>query len=219
MKKCSFCAEFNSDKNYNLFHDLVGARFSLTNRVIQETNQWIIIPSLGSFWPGYVLILPKKHFFSVGAMPEQYYDYLQRLLRCVKGKIQRIYSSKVIAFEHGAVSSSIAGGACSDHAHIHLLPYSGNILSSLPATEYQVNEIYSFNSLKVAVKNGSPYLFYQSSSNRMFIIRSNEIPSQIIRKIIAKQSGIPDKWDWKNNLFHENIISTINDLHGISIEA
>ncbi|MCB2182986.1 MAG: HIT domain-containing protein [Desulfobulbaceae bacterium] len=218
IKKCSFCAEFTSDKFYNLFYELVGANKSLQSRILFKNNDFVVIPTLGSLCPGYLLILPKKHFVSVGSMPNEYYQSLCKLLGNVKEIIQEKYFSNVIAFEHGAVSANYLGGACCDHAHIHVVPYNGNLLSSFQIRKFQIDEIFTFSSLSESVKNDKPYLFYQSQSNRMYMITADRIPSQMIRKIIAEKNGIPDKWDWRENLFEANIIKTISDFSDVFID-
>jgi len=56
---------------------------------------------------------------------------------------------------------------------------------------------------------GSSY-YYINYNRREHIAVAPYPKSQVIRKKIADVMGIPDKYDWKNHEFKNNVAKTIN---------
>lgn len=60
MKTCCLCSISVAD----------APRQSWDNPVFESRN-FVVVPSLGSLVEGWMLLLPKKHLLSMGALPEE----------------------------------------------------------------------------------------------------------------------------------------------------
>ena len=67
---CPFCQE---DKNRNA--NVIGK-----NRIIAETDNFIIFPTVGGFVENYQLIAPKKHINFFGQFTENEWNELKRII-------------------------------------------------------------------------------------------------------------------------------------------
>ncbi|ETR72129.1 MAG: hypothetical protein OMM_07698 [Candidatus Magnetoglobus multicellularis str. Araruama] len=76
---CNFCAEIEERSEHNLFHLLIGKEICHTY-ILKETENFIVMPSIGSFVPGYLTIVPRCHVLSFGHLPVKYDLELQTLL-------------------------------------------------------------------------------------------------------------------------------------------
>lgn len=218
MGKCSFCSEIADENENNLFKELLEPYLKVRNRFIYESDSWIVMPSLGALVPGYLLIVSKKHYESIGKTPERYYVELDCLLQTLGEILYDQYKSNAIAFEHGAVSAFNRGGCCVDHAHLHVLPFNENLIEYIDKKFFSLKKIDSFDLLGKQVALGKPYLFYQRMGEEKVLIEGEFIPSQFFRKIIANRLGLQDKWDWKKEIFIDNIRDTLHRIKRKNIE-
>ena len=90
MSQCNFCC-IDKSKIYNT--------------LIEETNNFIVIPSLGSLVDGYILIVAKKHFYNMFELDNnlllEYYGLIDKYRNIFKN----IYKKFPIVFEHGSTDT------------------------------------------------------------------------------------------------------------------
>ena len=106
MINCQFC---KIDKS--LFY----------NTILEETNNFVIIPCLGSLVPGYILILPKKHTYCMTNFNEDIIKEYNSILEKYREKFKKIYGKYPIIFEHGTKDPSGVCTSCVIHAHTHIV--------------------------------------------------------------------------------------------------
>jgi len=172
------------------------------NKIIRETENFFIIPTLGQFVEGYLLIIPKKHYTCFGALPDELlkeYHFLKKEIEKIYGKIYQ----KPIYFEHGP-ANNIRGGCCVDHAHMHIVPKNIDIIPELKKY-FDVKKIKQIKELRNKYKKQRPYLFFENIKGDMFACNANPVPSQYIRQIIASKLDLYDKWDWRQYPFLDKI--------------
>ena len=105
MNKCKFC-NLDYTKKYNT--------------IIEETNNFIITPSLGALVDGYILIISKKHYNNMAELnKEEKKEYL-KLINKYRGIFIKIYNKYPIIFEHGDIKNKI-NNSCIVHAHTHIV--------------------------------------------------------------------------------------------------
>src|SRR3954463_3923790 len=111
MPSCTLCAELNSEASREVW-----------NRPLLETDNFAVIPSLGALIEGWVLLVPKLHCVSLGALPDTLRDEADSLERVMRMTLRAQYHHPIVSFEHGP-SASLHGTGCGvDHAHLHLVP-------------------------------------------------------------------------------------------------
>lgn len=215
---CPFCNEFNGRKELSYFENVYGKRFGVFDRCLFKTELFVCVPTIGSFVPGYVLVIPKKHFLSFLGMPDSYLQECQTIIDRLAAHYQLCYQSQFILFEHGTADNSNPGGMSVVHAHIHLLPCNIDIIEN--CHEFQFS---SFSCLVDVIKfyraNGDnrPYLLLRDSNKVYYLSFSSDIPSQFFRKRVCDVIGKPRMGDWKMYPFIENLKTTISNAQQYKI--
>jgi len=213
IKKCTLCAELSGKKENNLCYFVMGKLF---NRIIKETKNFVIIPTIGQIVEGYLLIVPKQHYLCIGALPPNHFEELEKIIDNCKKALLSVYNKKTIMFEHGAVGISFKerAGCCTDHAHLHVVPAEVDLLDEI-RKNYIPQKITSLKELKEKYLKKVPYLFYQNNQEDMYVFNAPIVMSQYFRQILAKKLNKMDKWDWRLYYGKEKMINTIKKLKGV----
>jgi ATP adenylyltransferase len=95
----------------------------LYNRKLLETDQFVVLPSVGPLVPGHVMVVSKTHSYSLssmGADAVSEYDALAARLRTAPF----LRNGVPLEAEHGSTADDKAG-ACVIHTHVHWVPGMG----------------------------------------------------------------------------------------------
>lgn len=181
----------------------------IENTIIEETEYFYILPTLGSLVDGYILIVTKRHINSMSELNENELIEYKNIIEKYQNLFKKIYNKTPIVFEHGTPNQNSEMKANSvTHAHTHIV----NINFS---NEKEILEKYNFkeiNDFKEINKNMN-YIKY-ISNNKIYITYNFPSVSQLMRILIAEELNYKDKFDWKKERFDENIISTIERIKG-----
>lgn len=212
MNSCSFCLEFSLNNSGNLYSEISKQNSPYKSRVLFETNHWVVVPTLGCMVPGYLLIVSKSHFISVSVIPGCAIVELNNIIDLIKVMFKEVYNLNALVFEHGPYSSINKGPSCVDHAHVHIVPFFDVDFDLVFSSEfYQVyNPINFIEMQKIARELKSSYLFVRDYRLKNYLVFGDNIPSQYMRKMIASRIGFPDKWNWVDYVFLDNIYITID---------
>lgn len=191
MVGCPFCKLDTS-----LFH----------NQIIEETNNFIIIPGVGALVPGYILILPKKHAYCMTNSNKEIMKEYNNLLEIYRERFKEMYGKYPIVFEHGTPDPCGLCANCIIHAHTHIINHNYKNESEI---------INKLNLVKISGLNDiekKNYIYYKNPQGIDYISYDFEPISQIMRIFIANDLGMKEKYNWKKFPFEDNIYKTINDL-------
>lgn len=214
---CRFCAQYTLRTQANVWGSAWGEEYGQSSDVIVETGSLLVIAGLGALAEGYVLLLPKDHYLSIGALPQEQMSEFVRLKDAIGSLIRRLYG-QVVFFEHGMSSSNRAGG-CTDHAHLHACPCDIDFRLYLRRnfSEQQINDL---GELSEVAQADIPYLFYEDVTGNKYVYPLSEhIPSQYLRKVWAQCVGKPQEWNWAVFIGEENVARTINRLRDAPLVA
>lgn len=189
---CDFCLEFAGQTTW-LSHIL--EKEGLSSRIVLRRKGVVSLTGLGPLTAGHLLVLPEKHYYSVGETPEAILHEIALQKSQITSIIRRAFGS-VICYEHGAISDTRRGGACIDHAHLHIIPGCQGF-KELVSMDFTETPVASLDDLKALANEGVPYLFVEDLDQQAYIYRvPDRIPSQYLRQIWARALGKPDEWDW-----------------------
>lgn len=183
------------------------------NEILFESENFVVIPTLGSLVEGWLLIVPKQEYLSLQCIDkDSLLIELEELSQSV-GKVMVNEFGCVTMFEHGAVNPKSTVGCGVDFAHLHLVPINFDLLQGLEKFEnikYEWKKVSNFKTGINTSEKGVEYLFLTDYLGNSFVTQNEKIPSQLFRKVIAHFLNVPDKFDWKQ--FHEieNISKTIS---------
>jgi ATP adenylyltransferase len=205
MSVCQLCARNTHD---------------IWNVPLLETPNFVVLPSLGALIEGWLLIVPKQHFVSFGAIPDSLVAELLQLKEATSALLIRAYGT-VCAFEHGPSYTGRHVGCGVDHAHIHLVPV-GFDLAAAVAPYLPKDAQWAEASLvdcKRAYVQRLDYLYFEQPIGRGRLIRDGRLGSQVFRKAIANKLGIYEQFNWRTHSQLLNINNTIQLLRTQALDS
>lgn len=196
---CTFCCEVSGGSYSNLFYDLDLAT-TRQGYILHETDYFVVFPCIGALTDWYVLIVSKRHVLSAGWLSLEERDDLRRILTYVRQRLFTMTGFDVITFEHGSYDFRDKGGACYDHAHIHMVATehsSEGFVRRLPesvAMRECADWVEAARSL--VLEHRRSYLALDSGFSKM-IGAASGAPPQFFRRCLAAWLGAEEgEWDW-----------------------
>lgn len=187
-----------------------GQRFP-SNLALHSTDDYVVIPALGSLVQGYVLLVSKQHHESVASLEKQDASVLEQQLDEILNLVKNI-SSNWIVFEHGSTQPTGLKSCCVGHLHLHLLPLDLHLAADL--SERLSSPLIPVDSIshipELIGGQSCNYLFVRDVDGKQYLVKPQIYPSQYVRQVIAANIGIPQLWDWREHPRQELVISTIN---------
>jgi diadenosine tetraphosphate (Ap4A) HIT family hydrolase len=199
--RCEFCDEFCGGSENSFFRTYAD---ELRDRTILETPWLKVLPTLGHFVKGYLLLVPKEHFCALADTPAE----LIRELEEVKAALVRQLSpmcGPYVFFEHGARGPD-SGGCGISHAHLHALPLTADEVLPKLKSQFPYLPIGSLSDLESATC-GASYLYYEDPSSQGWLFFPKLLPSQYMRRLIAEAAGI-SQWDWRQSGREDGLLAT-----------
>lgn len=189
--KCPFC-----DIDYT----------DISNTIIEETDNFLIVPTKGALVVGYLLVVPKQHVTSMNELKDFQKQELLNIIKKYREKFYAIFGKHPIVFEHGTSRNDSKNSASSiTHAHYHIVNHNfkneSKIINQLKLRN--VDEISFYKN------NEKSYISYISSDFKFYITYNFEGKSQQMRIFIAEDLSIENEYNWKISNFENNIIETV----------
>src|SRR5579871_5347966 len=205
MSACHLCARNTNDP---------------WNAPLFETPNFVVLPSLGSLIEGWLLIVPKQHFVSFGAVPDSFVAEFLRLKDAMSALMLRNYGT-VSAFEHGPSDVGRKVGCGVDHAHMHLVPADFDLAAAvapyLPKDTRWTDA--NLTDCRHAYVQRADYLYLEQPIGQGRLIRGVELGSQVFRKAIASKLGIFEQYDWRTHFQIPKINDTIRMLRTQAVDS
>lgn len=207
-KDCAYCVHIHSNHS---------GRFSINNnRSVYESENFIVIPTVGEFIKGYLLIIPKEHLMSLAELPIDLRNEFLQVLNDVFYMLRLTYPvDDLLVWENGTGNGGI--GKAKDsvvHAHIHIAPSKLTAQKIIELSGFQLNKI-SYSDL--SLYGNHSYLLVKGNGNDEWFINDNPelyIPRQYVRQLIAEEYGFNgDTWNWRSNPFYYLVLKTKTDIH------
>ncbi len=206
---CPFCAEIEND-DLSLFASLMGDQ--LPCRIVYEDEQFIVMPPMGEFMEGGLLLLTREHILSLAHLRPAQFHHLEHLLQAIKRAVVKHWGVAPLVFEHGPAPDRGKGVCCVDHAHLNIFPAA---LQVHPHLAERMNlSIGPLSGLAMLRRAEFGYLFVQENDGARRAYDGQDVPTQLVRRIITTQLGLPDRWHWRDYIGRDEMLSTYNTLKG-----
>ena len=170
----------------------------------------MVVPSLGSFVPGWVLLVSKVHYTRIADLPVAWIEELERL----KGEIGQALLAAFgpyVCFEHGPLAGVSQAGCCVDHVHLHMVPASVN-LNKILQLHFTPYPLHSLKDLRGPTFQLQAYLAFEDTRGVLTAYLVGPIPSQFMRQLLAAEIGLLDRYDWRQYPGSEEVLQTITRL-------
>ena len=179
------------------------------NEPLFESPNFVAVPSLGALVEGWVLLVPKPHVISFGALTKDLFPEMLAMKDAITAGLMQQYGP-ICIFEHGPSRERCRVGCGVDHAHLHFVPIEFD-LRSAAAPFLPEDLIWSpavIQDCQWAFFNEKDYLYVEQPLGRGSIAMSQAYGSQIFRRAIAKEIGRPDEFNWREYSHIENVTAT-----------
>ncbi|MCI0722878.1 MAG: hypothetical protein L0338_28495 [Acidobacteria bacterium] len=183
------------------------------NEPLMESANLAVLPSLGALVEGWLLLVPKQHLISMGAVPDSMVDELHEMKHIACSILQLLYG-EVSVFEHGPSRGNCKVGCSVDHAHLHIVPVQFDLASAV--TPFLPEDAdWSRGGLaecRSAFHRGEDYLYLEQPIGAGRITTHRALGSQLFRRAIASRVGTPNQFDWREHPELPNVIATIKKV-------
>lgn len=195
---CEFC-----ERLWNL--DDAAKREWYDFHILSETEDFVVIPTIGSIVPGYLLIVTKLHVPSMARLDKEARQKLIEFSNHLSLMQERIWEKPLI-FEHGAFNDENTAGSCINHAHWHLVPGPFNLMPN----NFNFKMVDTFETFAEHSQSAGEYLFFQNQSGTAYIAEVQRAPGQLFRRELARAVNKESDWDYVASPFYSNIRETIH---------
>ncbi len=200
---CPFCHELAEDGG-SIFAGMMAGR--LTSRIVYEDEHFIVMPPLGQFMVGGLLVLTRRHVLSLAHLSPELLIHLERLVGAIRRVLWERWGVSPLVFEHGPAPEWSKGVCCVDHAHLNIFPAAVPVHPSLAARMHL--PIQSLTELERLRSAEFGYLFVQENDGARRIYDGRDVPTQLVRRVITTQLGMPERWHWRDYPGREELLAT-----------
>lgn len=182
-------------------------------RVLYRDENVYVMPTLGQFVEGYVLLIHQSHVDCFGEVAD---DEILAVKRQVREAIEAEYGSCCF-FEHGRTGSCFARGSrkICYHAHVHCLPIEEDFADRVSA-DFDHEILDSWTDLPEYYRANPHYLYLETDDGRKNVYAVEEsIERQYLRKLACEALGISRELaDWRAHPERETMAATAETLAG-----
>jgi hypothetical protein len=207
--QCPFCLELDGE-GPSVFNEFLQDR--LASRIIYEDELFVVMPPLGQFMEGGLLLLTRSHIPSFACLPPEWFPRLEQLLLAIQKLSVAHYGVSPLVFEHGSALDQSKGRCCVDHAHLNIFPAKVQVHPHLAS---RMNlKLGSLSELRRLGRAEFGYLFVQENDNTRHTYDGQYAPTQLVRRIIASQIGVRERWHWRDYPGCDELLATYRTLKG-----
>ena len=183
------------------------------NTPLFESLNFVALPSVGALVEGWLLLAPKRHFISLGALPNPLLAEVGEFKEFVCSVLTQCYGT-VSAFEHGPSAAGRALGCGVDHAHLHLVPVafdlSKEVSPLMPKGATWTSA--SIHDCRAAYLRGEDYLYLEQPIGAGRIATQERFASQLFRRAVASHIGAPQEYNWREFEHLPTVMATIRRI-------
>src|SRR5581483_4637519 len=207
VHQCPFCIELEGT-GQSIFSEMI--REQLPSRVLYQDDDFVVMPPLRQFMEGGLLLLTQQHIPSFACLPPEKFARLEQLLAVIGRELAARWGVRQVVFEHGPAADRSKGVCCVDHAHFNIFPAQVGVHPHLAhRMSIGLNALHQMSRLRLAEFG---YVFVQENDGSMRAYDGQFVPTQLVRRIITTQLGLPQRWHWKDYPGQDELLATYHAL-------
>lgn len=183
--------------------------------IVYENESVYVMPSLGQFTEGYLLLISKDHKECVAEVSDPSFESVKS---SIGDALEHLYGASCF-FEHGRVGNCYqkSQNRICFHAHLHCLPAPS--LIDLVEEDFKSYQIDGIAELSKYREQHHHYLYVDDGTEKRFFPVDEDIERQYLRKKACESLGLPQEWsDWSTYPFRERMQVTAEDIEPILSE-
>ena len=174
----------------------------LQQNLMYDGAEFYLKPDISPVVKGHLLIIPKKHYFSILSLPIKDLEELN----LIKQKIIDFYAKEnklCLFFEHGCCGETDTGSSCIHHAHLHSIPIS---LDDGRNIMREAIRLLGMPNTNMAEVENSTYLFMEIAGSSSLYWKDLIMRSQFFRILISETFGEFQRSRWHNCIINLKVI-------------
>jgi diadenosine tetraphosphate (Ap4A) HIT family hydrolase len=184
--------------------------------ILYESENFLVIPGVGAFFPGYTMIVPKRHVMSFAELDYEEFDEFLRVLNDMKFILKNVYhTDNIFAFECGSGQGGAGKHKTSIvHAHFHLAVTDMPVLECVHASGLNPALIDPEELIQDYGKY--PYMLYVDQDDNWYITSDPEtyFPRQHPRQILADYMGLQKgEYNWRTHPHEEKLDEIADEIY------
>ena len=185
IKDCVYCRYLAGDVGIN-------------ERTLYRSKKFFVMPGVGQFTPGYVLIMPIEHIMSNAELNPVDLKEFEEVLEDMEYILKLTYGKDVLVWENGSGHSGI-GKANTDT----IAEASGYTFTEITLEDLALYKEHSY----LLVRTPDKVHWYINNDPKLYI------PRQYVRQLLAEEYNIPgDMWNWRTFPFVDKLHQTVVDI-------
>lgn len=181
--------------------------------IIYESENFFVVPGLGAFYEGYVMLCPKRHIMSFAELTDEEYEEFLQVLDDVRYILKQVYEQEVFTFECGSGRNGGGKHATSIvHAHIHFAPTDMPVLKCVQESGIHPglicpNDLFNYGEY--------PYMLYIDQEDNWYIASDPDTyyPRQHPRQVLADYMNLAKgEYNWRTHGHEEKMIQIYNEI-------
>lgn len=186
MKQCRFCVRYGASGG--------GAFQEPWDTPITETPHFVVVPTKGPLVPGWLLIVPRVHIWSL--RETKFTSELNALIEWTTSVVAHRYGPPTL-FEHGAAECGTTFGCGIDHAHLHIVPLSFSLRVATRIFAPDISWRESIHAPWEVSSTQEAYLAFREPGCSLWRIATPETPPrQFFRQVLASSLKLADAYDY-----------------------
>jgi len=154
--------------------------------------------------------LTRKHILSLAHLSSAQFEHLERLLQAIQRAVVKRWGVAPLVFEHGPAPDWSKGVCCVDHAHLNIFPVAAQVHPHLTGRmNFSLGALRDMAKLRRAEFG---YLFVQENDGVRRAYDGQNVPTQMVRRFITTQLGLPERWHWRDYVGQEELLATYHAL-------
>lgn len=180
------------------------------DKVLAETEKFVIVPTKGSLVPGWLLVVSKRHVLCSGGLSLSEFEPLQQAIGMAVRLVEQGFGPATI-FEHGPAFTGAPLGCGINHLHFHVAPLRFSLVDAInlmiPAAQWR--SITNLAELAPLHRNGVGYAMVREPNDAVAWFQPPADLRQPLRRAIANRLGTPASFDYSTHPYKENVLHTL----------
>lgn len=186
MNDCTFCLKFSNAPSLQR---------QWFDEVLWASKSMVVVAGIGGFRIGYVLLVSREHHHSFAEVVGLERDCFDRVRLDLASRLSDRFG-RLLVYESASVNTTRPSGACIDHAHWHFVPTKGAVPEIVRGLPWQTLTGFSDARERIILSERETYCYLEADDTSTLVTPDRPLPSQFVRRRLARLEGVPDEWDW-----------------------
>ena len=193
---CFLCRVIAGDTEVPFASVVDGRR--VAEQTLAEARGARIIVDVAPIVPGHLLVVSDAHISSLAHCSADLLQEIGVLRKWIRSVFREEFRSDPVWFEHGECRTTSTASCRVYHVHLHALPAESEVVTAVEA-HYDFIPVSGIEELPGVARDRS-YLYLETRTGGARVAIVPDPPSQVLRKTVCDALGVPERWNWHDQV-------------------